>query len=481
MQMTQVVEVRIQDGVKVQWCDVYVGGTVKCGGWDLDASEFANPFEADTQGSGAACIAYWKWIHEAQQIHLLAKVATLKGKVLGCRCKPHNLCHAHILAYLADGLTSSTMEVVLAPQAHCGVVATSPKRWDVSKVRAGLVLVALGDALGVPHEFPRMGKVPYTGDLQYRFKLIRQYQPPVTLAVGQYSDDTEMTLTLARSIVSCQGYNNKHVVEKYIEWAHSGQPMMGSNTRQLLKGVLGTKWDPTGYNKYVKNFVRKFGIAYENPFVATSGVAHAAQSNGSLMRCFPLACLPDDQFEMAVKQDVWSTNPSCVALESQYIYLKCIRMAFRGMTARHIWLTTLQSEVSDTIREVFTDITKGVHRSLADTPTKKVKGWVIGSFYCAMACLGALASDTPPSYPLLMKWVIECHPGSDTDTNAAVASGLIGSIIGWDAVIADPATVLNITTMIASTSGALTDVPRGIQYQLLDVEDLVQQLASLGY
>lgn len=44
---------------------------------------------------------YRNWIK--QQPHLLADLHELKGKRLGCHCKP-NACHGDILAELADAI-----------------------------------------------------------------------------------------------------------------------------------------------------------------------------------------------------------------------------------------------------------------------------------------------------------------------------------------------------------------------------------------
>jgi hypothetical protein len=77
--------------------DVYIGR----------GSIWGNPF-SHKQGTRAKYIVesrdeaireYAKWIMNQPQ--LLSKLYTLKGKVLGCWCKPKR-CHGDILAQLAD-------------------------------------------------------------------------------------------------------------------------------------------------------------------------------------------------------------------------------------------------------------------------------------------------------------------------------------------------------------------------------------------
>ena len=114
---------------------------------------------------------------------------------------------------------------------------------DPDRIMAMIAGHAIGDALGVPHEFRYQHDV-YTGVLQYRAKLVQQFQGVKYLGVGQYSDDTEMGLVMARQMIKDHAdkrntggaYNRDHVLDAYLEWGQSKQPMMGNNTRQLLKG-----------------------------------------------------------------------------------------------------------------------------------------------------------------------------------------------------------------------------------------------------
>lgn len=69
---------------------------------------------------------------------------------------------------------------------------------------AGMLMgVALGDALGAPHEFKNsLSLNKYTGILEHASKITSRWQGVRSMVVGQVTDDTEMTLTLAQSIHS---------------------------------------------------------------------------------------------------------------------------------------------------------------------------------------------------------------------------------------------------------------------------------------
>jgi hypothetical protein len=72
--------------------DVYVGR----------GTPFGNPFKIGTHGSRQKVISTFEQML-LDDDELMEKVRReLKGKVLGCSCKP-KLCHAHVLAWYANG------------------------------------------------------------------------------------------------------------------------------------------------------------------------------------------------------------------------------------------------------------------------------------------------------------------------------------------------------------------------------------------
>ncbi len=93
---TRVVNVRDEP------CEVYIGRPSKWG----------NKFRIGQSGTREEVIAkYEAWIKT--QPELMASLAELRGKVLGCWCKPKN-CHGDVLARLAEG-TDGEPEVDTRP------------------------------------------------------------------------------------------------------------------------------------------------------------------------------------------------------------------------------------------------------------------------------------------------------------------------------------------------------------------------------
>lgn len=97
---TRAVRMRRRGGVVVQDCDVYVGRACFMGGWKLAASEWANPFSVKECKTAEEAVRRFREYLLGKPA-LLARVGELRGKTLGCWCKP-GPCHADVLAEFAD-------------------------------------------------------------------------------------------------------------------------------------------------------------------------------------------------------------------------------------------------------------------------------------------------------------------------------------------------------------------------------------------
>jgi hypothetical protein len=97
--VTAVVHIQRSSGVIVQDCDIYIGRAWNSGGWKLKASKWANPFTVKKYGLDLALEKYESYIRSNKE--LMADLPSLRGKVLGCWCKP-NRCHGDILIKLLN-------------------------------------------------------------------------------------------------------------------------------------------------------------------------------------------------------------------------------------------------------------------------------------------------------------------------------------------------------------------------------------------
>lgn len=94
---TRVVRIRRKNGQVVQDCDVYIGRACKLGGWNLEESKWSNPFHIKEHGREKSLALFREYI--IRRPDLLSQIEELRGKILGCWCKP-NACHGDILIEL---------------------------------------------------------------------------------------------------------------------------------------------------------------------------------------------------------------------------------------------------------------------------------------------------------------------------------------------------------------------------------------------
>ncbi len=82
----------------VQDCDVYIGRQISRGGWNLPQSKWHNPFTRRNSGPTESLVEKYRKYVEADE-ELMGALHELKGKTLGCWCKPKP-CHGDVLVEL---------------------------------------------------------------------------------------------------------------------------------------------------------------------------------------------------------------------------------------------------------------------------------------------------------------------------------------------------------------------------------------------
>src|SRR4051812_8033841 len=136
------------------------------------------------------------------------------------------------------------------------------------RVAGAVVGSAVGDALGAPFEFGPPGQLSKRFPRPARGVHTEMcgggslgWEP------GEFTDDTQMALLVATSLVERGGLDEADVFERFRRWLEAGPPDVGNQTRAVLGS--GRRWD----------------VAASEHF-ARSG--HSA-GNGSLMRTTPAA------------------------------------------------------------------------------------------------------------------------------------------------------------------------------------------------
>ncbi len=279
-------------------------------------------------------------------------------------------------------------------------------------IKSALFGVAVGDALGVPHEFSRaedLREIPVTDMVGYG---------TYDLPPGTWSDDSSLTFCLTESI--CSGFNTDHMGELFVKWYYqdywtaAGEVFdIGIGTRNALYKIKnGTKAELAG------------------------GQDEKDNGNGSLMRILPLVFailnLPiEERFERTRKVSA-ITHGHIRAVMACFYYLEFAKQLIEGKSKFDIY-QNLQTTLPSFFKKAGIDSAEHAHfdrllqNNIADLPLSKIRsgGYVIETIEACIWCL--LTTDNYKE--AVLKAV---NLGHDTDTTAAVTGGLAGLLYGFD-------------------------------------------------
>lgn len=320
----------------------------------------------------------------------------------------------------------------------------------VDRIAGMLIGLLIGDACGCQYEFNN--SLPWNGKIEHKHNVFhKRLQKRKWGVIGQYSDDSEMTLILLRRILSDKEYVSENLIKDYGAWASTKHCMLGKNTRAIFCNA-----------KQVKTYHAHFAKTFP-----TAEAKEGCQSNGALMRCSPLAILFDNQ---PVVQDCYMSNPSTVALDCNLVYVQCIRSLLDFSSSRKEeeekdkQVTEKREEKDKQVtekreekekRKMILDMlgmgivqTKPVREALNEAIEKKdrfiggkTRGWCVHSLWCAFYT--TLHYD---NFTDALHWLMtgtddkKCTQVrySDTDTIAAIAGAMMGAKLGYTKMMSEP-------------------------------------------
>ena len=254
---------------------------------------------------------------------------------------------------------------------------------------------------------------------------------------GQPTDDSEMALMLARSLVASGRYDVDAARQAYIFWLDTDPYDCGNTVGSGLRGM---------HNE-------------------------TSQANGALMRISPLGIFgaKHDLHDVAewAMQDAAITHIHPVCQQANALYAMAIAYAIRhGCDAPTLYGKIVawahEMQVDDKLLDV-------VNQAAAAPPSsmRKFQGWVLKALQLALWQLLHAESLEAGVIDSIMR-------GGDTDTNAAIAGALLGAVYGRDAIPSQwEETVLN-----CRPESGLPNVrrPRPQEFWPLDALELAAQL-----
>jgi ADP-ribosyl-[dinitrogen reductase] hydrolase len=265
-------------------------------------------------------------------------------------------------------------------------------------LRGAAVGAAVGDALGMPLEF---------GPAIPADRLVRTMQAG-RLPAGALTDDTEMALALADSLLERSPLDADSLARHFLAWYCTGPSDVGIQTSNVLGRIArGTPWQ-----------------------AAVDAVQRSkpdAAGNGSVMRCWPVALAHWDDLDRLLadsrlQSQVTHPHPECVA-----------GSAFVNATIYHlVHGVEAQAAVGQALDQV--EMPPALRQAIEAAPMRRRgelpnSGWVRHTVESAI--WGLL---TTSSFEEAVVQVVNL--GNDADTAGAVVGALAGAAYGLEAISA---------------------------------------------
>ncbi|RCU43766.1 hypothetical protein DU504_17960 [Haloplanus salinus] len=271
-----------------------------------------------------------------------------------------------------------------------------------------LLGLACGDALGRPVEFKSAEEIASQhGEVTEMLGDGTHGQPP-----GTITDDTEMALCIAESLVDRRGFDPADVADRFVDWLDSAPFDIGLMTRDSLSQIRqGTSWDDAGAD-----------VWESRPEGSNAG-------NGSVMRCAPYA-IAFRHFDAELTQV--SQLSSAITHADPRCQWGCVILNRTLANLIHDERDPLGTALKDTysapdeLRTALTqvqEVVTGDRDSAAFETQLATSGYVVDSLQAGLY-YGLTAESAETAI------VQAVNSGGDTDTVGAIAGAVAGARFG---------------------------------------------------
>jgi ADP-ribosyl-[dinitrogen reductase] hydrolase len=261
----------------------------------------------------------------------------------------------------------------------------------LNQIKGAIYGVAIGDALGVTTEFFSKEEI------QKEYGYVREITGGgvFNFPKGAVSDDTDMTLAVARGILKNPQDPIEAIGDEFLKWYASRPADIGITIRTVL-GIYKGDWFEAAKNAYDHYLDQK------------------AAGNGTLMRCLPIALAYEDieKMEAVTRKHSKMTHYDSLADDACVIYNRIAYSVLRGKELKE----AIRDEVKGTIYE--SSLT-------GEKPSCLQSGFVVDTMKWVLYWL--LTSES-----FLDVVIGAANEGYDTDTVGAIAGGLAGLAYGFD-------------------------------------------------
>lgn len=266
----------------------------------------------------------------------------------------------------------------------------------LNRLQGVAVGAAVGDALGMPLEF---------GPPRPVHARVREMLPG-RIPAGTFTDDTEMALALAESLLAHRPLDPADLATRFVTWLRANPPDVGIHTASVLRRAAG-------------------GESWESAASAVQAARPDSAGNGSVMRCWPVALAWWDDLPRLMADSVLQsrvTHPHAECNAGSAFVNAAIYHLLRGVAlAAAVAQAAEVVELPTPLRVV---IEAAPEKSPADLPNS---GWVRHTIESAV--WGLLTTD---NFEDAVVNVVNL--GSDADTAGAVVGALAGAAYGLSGI-----------------------------------------------
>lgn len=267
----------------------------------------------------------------------------------------------------------------------------------VDRARGCLLGAAIGDAFGMPLE----GKPPRTPS-----DYVREFVQG-RLPAGHFTDDTEMMLALAESLVACRPLDPDDLAERFAAWFRAAPRDVGRHTRRVLERIV-------------------LGYPWQRAVAVIEDEMPESEPNGSIMRCFPVAIAH------------WNTLSACIhdsQLQSRVTHPHADCEAAAAFTNAVIWHELREERPGHAVAAAkgdLPDLAEELRELIDAAPDKTAEdlrnsGWVRHTLESAV--WGLLTSRSFEETVIRV-----ANLGRDADSAAAVAAAMAGAAYGLSGI-----------------------------------------------
>ncbi len=271
------------------------------------------------------------------------------------------------------------------------------------KIRGLVVGAVIGDALGMPLEFhpPRPPS-----------RLVREMEEG-PLPAGNFTDDTEMALALAESLLEHSPLDGQDFTRRLLDWFQHHPSDVGIHTANVLRLIAN-------------------GVGWQDAAVQSQKEDPDNAGNGSLMRAWPVAAARHMNLglliaESRLQSQVTHARPDCV---NACVFLNLILADLIHRDSSKPTNAALRESIAGSLTKV--SLGKEFELSIELAPVRqrvnlKNTGWVRHTLESAF-----WAALTTTSFEEALVNVVNL--GQDADTTGCVTGALVGALYGFEAL-----------------------------------------------